>query len=151
MCQFAIVPSHQRRGLGKALLQAIYSKAIEDGAREVNIEDPSSSFRALRDHVDLDRALALEELPVEVDSLRRQLLLPTEQAQRLMEIMRLRSVDEADWAAVRAFRVDCKKRLLKKHEEILAPMADAERKRKLADLYEETTEAYRCALRHLSS
>lgn len=164
VCQFLVLPQHQRRGIGAQLLEAIVDMAKRDGAVELNVEDPCPGFRALRDFVDARRATTLRaqiealagSAPTaeQLAAAQKELLLSKDQAQRLVEILRLRALDAAAAApaaadAMTSFRVGCKKRLLKLHDEDLGHLAVDERKRKLAELYDEAADAYRRCARKL--
>lgn len=154
ICQFAVLPRHQRRGLGARLLNAIYAFAAGADAIEVSVEDPSAGFVALRDTVDASRAAALcavDDGPPSADEMRKlqaRLMLTREQAQRVVEILRLRRLESAPAAeqAVTDFRLGCKRRLLSAHKETLAPLETEARKRELGEMYDALTASYRvCA------
>jgi GNAT superfamily N-acetyltransferase len=158
VCQFFTAPAHQRRGLGAALLEAVYQAAAKEGVVEVNVEDPSEGFTALRDVVDARRARGLRALidgaggaapPAEaVDAAQRELLLSKEQAARVVELLRHRRLDElaAPEATITAFRIECKKRLLKHNSEALMALEPVDRKRQLGDMFDRAATHYkRCA------
>ncbi|KAG8463616.1 hypothetical protein KFE25_003889 [Diacronema lutheri] len=169
VCQFLVIPGEQRRGVGAQLLAAIYEAARSDGAMEVNVEDPCAGFRALRDAVDATRARALRAAidasggaaapsMADVAAAKKELLLSNEQTQRLVEILRLRALDAgaagapaaASDDALTAFRVGCKRRLLKANDETLAHLPADERKRKLGEMFDEAADEYRRCARKLA-
>jgi GNAT superfamily N-acetyltransferase len=161
VCQFLVSPRHQRHGYGAALLEAIYTTAANDQVVEVNVEDPSDGFTALRDYVDARRAVGLRALvdaaegappsAAQLAAAQKELLLTKEQAHRVAELLRLRHLDElASDEALGKFRIECKKRLLKAHEETLAPLEIADRKRKLGDMFDAAAQAYRSCAKKLA-
>jgi len=158
VCQVFVVPRHQRQGVGAQLLDAIYAEAKKEGGAEVNVEDPCAAFSKLRDVVDARRAGTLRAhidksggaMPsaAQLAQAQTELLLSKEQLQRLVELLRMRALEAsgASAEAVTTFRVECKRRLLKVHNEDLQPLPTPERKRKLADMYEQLAGGYReCA------
>lgn len=168
ICQFLVMPRHQRRGIGAQLVELVFELAKRDGAAEVNVEDPCAGFRALRDVVDVRRATELRAqveasaggalTGAQLAAAQRELLLGSEQAQRLVEILRLRALDAAAPAAppaaageaLASFRVACKRRLLRLHDADLEHLPADERKRKLGEMYDEATDEYRKCARKLA-
>lgn len=64
LSQLLVLPPHQRRGIGGALLEAVHLTAEQRNALDVVIEDPAPALRRLRDRRDL-AALASKPWAVE--------------------------------------------------------------------------------------
>ena len=52
--QFLILPTHQRQGFGKELLDGIYTDLLQNAkCYEITVEDPSYEFESMRDGYDI--------------------------------------------------------------------------------------------------
>lgn len=145
--QVAIVPLCQRKRHGFHLLDAIYKDAHKRNAMEVTVEDPSRPFRIVRDITDLrwayrskvlpeDAPIAYEEEEQLINTIRTSLLLTLAQARRCLEVHQFRFVDLEDQQQYKVLRLWVKRRLFKENLEEMQQFDVAERKEKLAQLYE---------------
>lgn len=171
VCQSVVLPPWQRRGLGKAMLAAVYARAAETEALfEVTVEDPCEEFVRLRDVVELelclrspDRAFPapLEAFPQglvparKAEAVRRALRLTLKQVQRCYEVLRLHSLKPRDAApndeAVAAFRLDVKRRMAHENVEDVRSKPREELKANLRLLYDDLLDnQYRPVLRRVA-
>ncbi|BDA48752.1 Histone acetyltransferase type B catalytic subunit [Coccomyxa sp. Obi] len=60
--QVLVLPPNQGKGVGRALLEAVYHTADERGALDVTYEDPTDVVQLMREKIELQRALKLEWL-----------------------------------------------------------------------------------------
>lgn len=151
--QVVVLPHYQRAGHGAEILRAIYADAKRRNAIEVTVEDPSEGFRKLRDAVDLRRAyehgILSEDKDIEraddtslVAKLHKELYITKAQARRALEVHRLRFVDKSDKDSYRDYRLWVKRRLYSEYEEVLDAFRGAERKAKLAEIYDDFEKEY---------
>ncbi|SJK86129.1 histone acetyltransferase 1 [Babesia microti strain RI] len=158
--QFFIFPQWQRNGLGIEILEAIYTRAIEDdGIREITVEDPSPSFATIRDIVGLQLCLKRGVIThghlspdgngpgtVTVQEISRVCKENKTQAARLLEILLLASVKAGDCdndctlEAYSVVRLRAKKRMKVENEELLASVQNY--KELLAEMWEERFHEY---------
>lgn len=148
--QVLVLPPHQRRGHGLRLLQAVFRVADERDSAQVNVEDPAPAFQVVRDLADTLRCHRLglfgagtPEPPAawtdEAGTAAAAALRTTpEQVRRCYEALRLAHVDRGDAEAYKAYRIDVKRRLNKKHCVELTADYDtgAHRKQRLQEIYE---------------
>lgn len=155
--QVLILPQYRRQGHGHRMLSAIYKDARDRECVEITVEDPSEGFRNLRDAVDL--RLCLEEKiltkepqrteirelePEEIKEAVEKLKLTKAQVMRCHEINLHRSVSktEGDEDRAKKFRLLVKRRLFNDFEEVLAQLTPDERKRRLAEIFEDVEKEY---------
>ncbi|KAK9815493.1 hypothetical protein WJX72_004587 [[Myrmecia] bisecta] len=63
LSQILVLPHNQRKGVGQLLLKAVYQVAEQRNVTDVTFEDPTDDLQALRERVDLRRAMAQSKLP----------------------------------------------------------------------------------------
>ncbi|XP_069951943.1 histone acetyltransferase type B catalytic subunit isoform X2 [Cherax quadricarinatus] len=120
--QMLILPPFQRLGLGREMLDTIYTH-YKDNAKvlDITVEDPSDNFARLRDLVDSKNCLKLDSFQSKkllkgfseamVEEAKKKLKLNKRQVRRVYEILRLRVTDRSDKEAYRWYRLDIKNRL----------------------------------------
>ena len=54
VCQMLILPQHQRRGHGLEMMESLYQDLVTPEIVEINVEDPSPNFTALRNRIDYE-------------------------------------------------------------------------------------------------
>lgn len=149
LCQALVLPGYQGQGHGSTLLRAAYAYALQQGAIELSVEDPSPKFRLMRDVVDLRACLerglmkppSTREPPSEalIPEARKLVLTTREQLTRCYEAQQWAKLqaDGADEEMVKPFRLSVKRRLNSKHQEELGTLAAGEkRKARLEELYQ---------------
>ncbi|PXF42570.1 Histone acetyltransferase type B catalytic subunit [Gracilariopsis chorda] len=160
--QVFVQPFFQRHGHGANLLNVIYADAKRRDAIQVTVEDPSPSFRLLRDITDLRRAYDAKILhthaPLRLDDeqqllhdLSQKLLLTPAQARRCLEVHQLRHTDRADDNAYKKYRLWVKRRLFNVNLEILDQYDKQEKKDRLAEIYDDLQTEYDKAILRLDA
>jgi histone acetyltransferase 1 len=147
--QILILPPFQRQGHGQRLLQAVYTEAREKQFVEVNVEDPSIGFQAVRDltdmmscqlegffHVD-DYGCLAEPTPAFVRRVATHMRITPLQVHRCYEIFQLATIDRDDADAYTAYRLMVKKTLHRKHEAELSVFGRniPQKKERIQELY----------------
>lgn len=154
--QFLILPPFQRKGLGAHMLQSVYDfYRTQSTVVDIAVEDPAENFTRLRDFVDARNCLSLAEFSEECIrkgwcngmalSAQKQLKLNRNQARRVYEILKLKSVDRSDEAAYRSYRLEVKNRLnapFLKSKLTDAAMTDEVRVATLQNMYDQAEEEY---------
>lgn len=160
--QVFVSPLAQSSGHGSRLLSAVYSDAGLRNAMEITVEDPSSSFRVLRDVTDLKRCYVTSILdpsqdfnsdaePTMVEAMRTKLLLTGGQARRCLEVHRLRYTNRKDETAYKRYRLWVKRRLYTENVEVLDQFEKDEKKEKLGEIYSNYEEEYLEAIKRLEA
>lgn len=160
--QVFISPLGQAKGHGSQLLQNIYNDAISRNAVEVTVEDPSLGFRLLRDVTDLrlcyerglldpSKPLTMDEESELVEKLRTSLLLTLGQAKRCLEVHQLRHTDKDNEDSYKKYRLWVKRRLFKENLEVLDQYDTEERKKKLAEIFEDYEKEYTEAIKRINA
>lgn len=159
--QVAISPLFQRQRHGVCLLDAIYSDAHKRNAMQITVEDPSKSFRILRDITDLrwtyranvlsqSEKFAYDDEESLKKVLRTKLLLTESQSRRCLEVHQLRFINRAkDEDAYKHYRLWVKRRLFIENTEELSQYDASEKKEKLAQLYEGYESEFTVAARRI--
>jgi histone acetyltransferase 1 len=143
--QVFVMPPHQRKGFGQRLLQAAYDYCLAKKANvvDVAIEEPSDDMVKLRDRVDCQNCLSQIPNPqgffsqpfseTSLKTMRETLLLGKAQARRVFEILQWHFLEVTNPAAVRAYRLSIKTRLIqpvvrekKEEEKLTKGMVDEE-------------------------
>lgn len=120
--QFLILPPFQRMGLGTELLKLMYSvyNSTDNFAIDIQVEDPSETFKLLRDIVDCQLCKSLPSFAVGElkgrftkrmhTEAREKYKITKQQARRVYEILRLKSIDRKNEEEYREYRVSIKQR-----------------------------------------
>jgi histone acetyltransferase 1 len=120
--QMLVLAPYQRKGLGAALLNAVYRYyKKETSVVDITVEDPSDNFVRLRDYVDTQNCMKLDAYSKDkvlagyTDEMTKaaaaELKLCKKQARRVYEIIRLNYTSMNDADAYKSYRLDVKKRL----------------------------------------
>lgn len=67
LSQAFVLPSEQNKGIGSAIVQAVFDLAQKTGVVDVTLEDPTDDFRRLRDRKDLQDMLELKWITSEAE------------------------------------------------------------------------------------
>lgn len=163
--QFLILPPFQRQGLGAHLLQSLYDRYRDlDSVVDIAVEDPAENFTKLRDFVDAHNCMSLPAFSAEAISsgwsndmaqaAQSKLKLNRNQARRVYEILKLRSIDRSDEAAYRSYRLEVKNRLnapFLKSKLTESPITDEVRIATLQNMYDQAEEEYRETIERLAA
>jgi len=136
--QFLILPLYQRKGLGEKLLQRIYESCYINDVFDVTVEDPNMDFYRLRDAVDLTNISKheffnknMKELSKDsVSKIIAQLKICEPQIKRLWDIFQYQILDSSNEKEMKPFRLNVKRKLAKKYEDVLSDFENIEDKKK---------------------
>jgi len=156
LSQFLILPPYQGQGHGSRLYATVVSRMLADEqVCELAVEDPSEAFDHLRDAGDLRRlsstfgaeARRSGHLRAPVDrewseAQRRANKLAPRQWARLLEMLQLLALEDADEEQLRAYRLQVKARLYRKNREVLQQVPKAQRLDKLQETFESVVDEY---------
>ncbi|KAL0486734.1 histone acetyltransferase [Acrasis kona] len=149
--QFLILPSFQRKGIGRRLLQSVYDYGKSINCMEVCVEDPSIDFQMMRDLTDLENYKQVEK---DVESvkfneqywkgIRSKLRINKEQIQRCYDLLMLEKIRSRKMSEefVKNFRLFVKARLFRIFDLAHVIQDKNERIKRLDELYKEVEEEY---------
>lgn len=146
IAQIMLMPPYRRAGNGAKFLQSIYNDLRSNQkVHDITAEDPADEFIHLRDYVDCLNCSRLPEFFPENlvkgfsekmrNAARKKLKINAMQCRRVYEILRFMHTDVRDSEALKAYRIDVKRRLekpLKKSERDWRKIAKALDERELA-------------------
>eukprot|EP00743_Colponemidia_sp_Colp-15_P006247 GILK01006721.1.p1 GENE.GILK01006721.1~~GILK01006721.1.p1 ORF type:complete len:430 (+),score=75.76 GILK01006721.1:34-1290(+) len=167
--QFVIFPPFQRQGHGRKLLRTIYHDAVTRNCIEVTVEQPSESFKTLRDLTDIEYMIesgyfdwckgadgkfakrpltqaqlqAIKLSPDTIKDINSKLKLIKPQIRRAYEILKFFFLNVENETVYREYRLEVKQRLwhLSSGEEKAAEDTEA-RKAHLQEIYDSVEEEY---------
>lgn len=127
---------------------------------EITVEDPSESFRTLRDSADLKNCVEKKLLDENVDAgkppskedllrIQKALKITKSQALRCYEMNILRCIEADDDERKTKLRLMIKRRLYREFSDVLGTFSSEDRKIKLAELYDDLEREYLTVLRRL--
>uniref|UniRef100_A0A7S2Z9Q4 histone acetyltransferase n=1 Tax=Rhodosorus marinus TaxID=101924 RepID=A0A7S2Z9Q4_9RHOD len=159
--QVLVLPQYQSKGHGSKLLEALYKECLVRKCLEITIEDPSESFRVLRDSQDLQNCIEqkiLREVPPpgrpvqksEIEVVRDKTRITANQVVRCYEMNMLRNIEADDEINKRKLRLMVKRRLYVQMADVLGTFAPEAKKIKLAELYDDLEQEYLTVLRVLN-
>uniref|UniRef100_A0A7S2RYZ9 histone acetyltransferase n=1 Tax=Mucochytrium quahogii TaxID=96639 RepID=A0A7S2RYZ9_9STRA len=165
VCQSMVVPFFQKRGIGREMMERLYSDAISDSqVFEVTVEDPCPEFVKMRDCIETYLCCKYIALPSPLqvypeglvpkyvaETIQSDLKLTLKQVQRCYEILRLSKLDESDEETFRRFRLDVKRRLFSDNVEDVQGKPKSELKANLSLLFESLHQEYRGVVSSLVS
>ena len=182
IAQLMLLPQYRRAGNGAKFLQSIYDDLkVNEKIKDITVEDPADEFIHLRDYVDCLNCSKLQEFSPDnlikgfsdkmKNAAREKLKINVMQCRRVYEILRYMHTDIKDSEAVRAYRIDVKRRLekpLKKTERdwrkiiralderelaaVIAGQMDQEQKLKiLQQQYEQVVDDYKLTISRLKT
>jgi len=132
--QVLILSPFQKAGHGARLLREIYNYSRVSQVRDITVEDPSFDFSRLRDIVDvsylLESSSFFKEKPLKpldkrsIEAIRDETKLTPEQIKHCYNILHFREVNIRDATEYKQFRLQVKRKLFKKYEDVLSAFDD---------------------------